>query len=141
MMLRDAKKNTILALFGVALSFCVLSLDSKEPQSRSKNGEPIKVEVMVQKVQCRVTYKVESKPVGDLLRAFGQLVEQRGEDYPVIVLIDWNAPVSQLFEVERTASKAGFKSIRSFVSDSDKTYMSEIKISKGIPYTTDPHQN
>lgn len=127
--------HTIAMFF--ALIFCALPLNSKGLQNTKKSGKAIVV--MVQEVHGRVTYMVDSKPTPDPLRALGIQIEQRGEDWPVIVLLDWNTPLWAVDETEKIADKAGFKNVRSFVFSAERRdYISEIKFGRGILFTTNP---
>lgn len=95
--------------------------------------------VIAQQQHGREVYRVDSAAAHDLLRTLGLLVKKRGPDYPVIVLLDWNSPVSGIFDVPAIASKAGFKNVRVFVFDSrDKRYMSEIRSEPGVPFSENP---
>jgi len=97
---------------------------------------------MVQKEQERVIYKVNSRIVRDPLHAMGEALEKQGQDCPVIVLLDWDSPISQIFDAPAFASKAGFKNIRIFIFDShDKRYMSEVEVKQGVRFTVDPSPN
>jgi hypothetical protein len=43
-----------------------------------------------------ITVEPTLAPNGDILRAFGMLIEQRGRDYPVVVLVDSDSTLSDL---------------------------------------------
>jgi hypothetical protein len=120
-----------------ALMGQVRPLNSASLQGTKNGAEP--VVVIFQKVHGHMAFTVNSRPVDDPLRALGIQIEQRGEDCPVIVLVDSNLPLKDLDEPELLANKAGFKNIRSFVFDSERRdYFWEVKFGRGIPFTTDP---
>jgi hypothetical protein len=97
------------------------------------------VVLMVQREQEHIIYKVNFRIVRDPLRAMGEAFEKKGRDCPVVVLLDWDSPVSQIFDAPAFASKAGFKNIRTFIFDSrDRRYMSEVEVKQGVPFTVDP---
>ncbi len=112
------------------------------PVSRAQQDTPggrKPIVVMVQKEQGHLIYKVNSRIVRDPLRAMGEALEKQGQDCPVVVLLDWDSPASQIFDAPAFASKAGFKNIRTFIFDSrDKRYMSEVEVKQGVPFTVDP---
>jgi hypothetical protein len=97
--------------------------------------------VILKKLQGRVTYEVDSKYVNDPIAPLEELLKQRGEDCPVIVLFPWDITFKEELDVNLIAGKAGFKTIRSFVYSRDKGYMSELKLGVSIPYTTNPPLN
>jgi hypothetical protein len=103
-------------------------------QAVSSNPSTIVVEVESSGNGAR--YKIDSKPVADPLRALGLLVGKRGEYCPVIVLLNWDASLKQVYDVEIIASKAGFKTIRPFVVKNG--FMSEIKFGPDIRFSTNP---
>jgi biopolymer transport protein ExbD len=132
-----APRGSTLWLAGAVLIAPVLLVASAAQDKSSSALKPIVV--MVQLSQGHLNYKVNSRTTQDLLRTLGQSLEERGQDYPVVVLLDWDSPVSQIFDVPGIASKAGFKSVRTFVFDShDEKYMSEIQVGAGVPFSTNP---
>jgi biopolymer transport protein ExbD len=128
------------SVFALTAVLLIASLVAAHPGGQEKpSGAQKSIVVMVLKTPRRVVYKVNSRTVRDLLRALGQQLEERGQDCPVIVLVDSDVPIRQIFDVEITADKAGFKNVRSFVYDPDnKTYMSQIQIVRGLPFSTNP---
>jgi biopolymer transport protein ExbD len=132
-----APRSSTLCLAGALLIASGLMVASAAQEKSASAFKPIVV--MVQISQGHLSYKVNSKTAQDLLRTLGQLLEVRGQDYPVVVLLDWDSPVSQIFDVPGIASKAGFKNVRTFVFDShDEKYMSEIQVGAGVPFSTNP---
>jgi hypothetical protein len=118
-----------------ALTISARPLNSKELQGSGKSVKPIVVRV--EKVHGRTIYTVESKRVQDPLRALGILVEKRGEDYPVIVLLDRELPLREVTDMEFIADKAGFKNVRSFVfSEEYRDYISAIKFGPAIHFAS-----
>jgi hypothetical protein len=92
--------------------------------------------VQIAKIRGQVSYTIDSKPATDPLRALGGLVQERGETCPVVVLVTWDASLKEISDLELTASKAGFKTVRTFVVKNG--FMSEIKFGKSILFSKHP---
>lgn len=117
----------------VVLAGLAYPLNANNPQSKANKVEP--VVVIVQRVHGRITYAVDSKPAEDPLRALGVLEEKRGEDCPVMVLLDWRLPISEITDMEFVADKAGFKHVRSFTFvPPGHDYISEIKFGRQVHF-------
>ena len=129
--------KTTMLLLGMATLFHPTG--PREQQGRPKASKAIVV--MVSKTQGTVTYEVESKVAKDPLQALGELVEQRGEDCPVVVILPWNATFREEYDLEVIASKAGFRNTRSFLYNPDRGFMREIKWGPSIPFSTNPPVN
>jgi hypothetical protein len=134
-------KTAILLVGMAALFHGNIPRGAHERQSQSDSKVAKTIVVMVNKTQGAVTYEVESKAVRDPLRTLGELVEQRGEDCPVIVILPWNATFREELDVEVIASKAGFKNIRSFLYNPERGFMREINWGRSIPFSTNPPVN
>jgi len=127
----------------VVLSICLVPLASS---SRRENfrGAPThpqaeKVVVLtVKKLHARLSYEVDSKPVTSLLDTLGQLVERRGEECALVIVLPWEATFKEEYEVEVMASKAGFKRLRPFLYNPERGFMAEVKYGPSIPFTTNP---
>lgn len=96
---------SILLLF--AFSVCMASVLTAKDGRGSETKHPIVV--IAQQQQGHEVYRVDSVAAHDLLRTLGLLVKKRGPDYPVIVLLDWNSPVSGIFDVPPSHLKLALK--------------------------------
>ena len=102
--------------------------------TNSKSASPVVVEV--EKRQGRTSYKIDSNLASNPLLALGQTVQQRGENCPVVALFNWDASLRDVYDVEVLTSKAGFKTVRTFVVKNG--FMSEIRFGPGVPFTRNP---
>src|SRR5438105_9806567 len=75
----------------------------------------------------RVTYKVDSQRVGDLLLALNNVANRNGPHHPVAVLIDPTLPISEIWNIDGVAGKAQLSNVRFFVVFRETNMMSEIK--------------
>jgi uncharacterized protein YecT (DUF1311 family) len=116
------------------------AVESK-PNDQSQPTSKKPITVMVKKTKGRVSYEVESKAVRELLWPLGELLEQRGEECPVIVILPWDATFREESDVNVIASMAGFKTVRSFLYNRDKGFMAEVKWGLSIPFTKNPPLN
>lgn len=96
---------------------------------------------MLSKNNGKLSYSVESKLVKDPLRGFGEQIEQKGEKYPVVIFFSPNVTFKEENDIELTASKAGFKNVRSFALTRESGLMQELKWGPAIPFSTTPHPN
>ncbi len=108
------------------------------PKHQSHSQAEKTIAVTVKKAQGRVSYEVESKAVNDPFGPLVKLLRQRGEDCPVIVILPWDATFREEYDVRVIASKAGFKTIRSFLYNRDRGFMAEVKWGPSIPFSTNP---
>ena len=123
------------ALFSlVALIAIGTLLRATQGQSQAASCQPVIVQIA--KIQGRVSYAIDSKIAADPLRALGGLVQERGENCPVVVLVTWDASLKEISDLQLTASKAGFKTVRTFVVKNG--FMSEIKFGKSILFSKNP---
>jgi len=125
-------------LIFLAVAVC-LATPSVEGQRRHARSQEKPIVVLVERLGGRVRYTVDSKPVKtNLLVALNQGLGDRPRDYPVVALIDSQVPVDEVWEVMGTAGKAGITNLRYFVFSRDSGRMSEIKIGRPIPFSTNP---
>jgi len=59
---------------------CGFTLGSQEPGQAAKSGEPIVATVHRSQGKLEITVEPNLAPNGDILRAFGILIQQRGRD-------------------------------------------------------------
>ena len=129
--------RTVVLFFAIATLF--LGSGGERVRKHQSRSQPEKtVTVMVKKTQGRVSYEVESKVVTDPFAPLGELLKQRGEDCPVIVILPWDATFREEMDIEVIASKVGFKTVRSFLYKRDTGFMVEMKWGPSIPFTTNP---
>ena len=114
-------------------------------QVGSEDAEDFKQDVgtivaMVEMKAGKLSYTIDSKSVlpKDLLAAFFSLVERKGEDSTVVVIVDVRAPISQYGIVYGFAAKAGFTRVRNFVFNAERQSMSELKFGPSIPFSLNP---
>ena len=99
----------------------------------------VRIDKVSKGVQCRVDSKVITEtPAGDLLYALNQIRAHRGEDVPVVVLLDPRVPIEKIWDVDGTASKAQLNNLHFFVFDLDTKLMTEIKLVRSVPYSANP---
>jgi hypothetical protein len=96
----------------------------------------VPVLVEVKRDRGHINYKIDSKIVTDPLDAFAKVAKQKGSSCPVVALFSWGASLREVYDIEATASKAGFRTVRSFVVKNG--FMSEIKFGPGIPLSSNP---
>ena len=104
------------------------------PATSSACEVPVLVEV--KKDRGHVGYKVDSKNVTNPLAALGKVLKKKGSSCPVVALFGWDASLREVYDIEVTGSKAGFRIVRSFVVKDG--FMSEIKFGPGIPLSSNP---
>jgi hypothetical protein len=132
--------RTAVLFFAIATLF--LGSDGERVRKDQSHSQPGKtITVMVKKTQGRVGYEVESKAVSDPFAPLGELLKQRGEGCPVIVILPWDATFREEMDMEVIASKVGFKTVRSFLYKRDTGFMVEVKWGPSIPFTTNPPVN
>lgn len=108
---------------------------------QSQNAHPKPTTVLVEKVGGRVSYKVDSRHVDDLLLALNQLADRGGTNQPVIVLVDSRLPSSEIWNIDGVAGKAQLTNLRFFVFFRDSEMMSEIKRMPPVSLSTSPPAN
>jgi len=123
------------------VSFCAPAWKAQENRPPSGSGKPIAV--VIERVQGQVAYAIESKvvtkkDVGEALRVFANLLEERGANSVVLIFLDGDVPFNELREVDGIAGKVGFARFRYFVFGRDRRYMSEISFIRRLPFSTEP---
>lgn len=83
--------------------------------------------ISVERSGGRVSYKVDSQRVGDLLLALNRIRSREGSSQPVAVLIDSTLPISEIWNVDGIAGKAQLTNVRFFIVFRESKMMSEIK--------------
>ena len=87
----------VIPAFAAAAALLIASAAASSPTRWEKSSDAqTPIVVMVQEVQGRVVYRVNSKTARDPLRSLGQLAGRYGGNYPVIVLVDANAQATEL---------------------------------------------
>ena len=83
--------------------------------------------ITVERLNGRVTYKVDSQRVGELLSALNKVVDREGPSRPVTVLIDPTLPISEIWNIDGVAGKAQLTNVRFFAVFRETEMMSEIR--------------
>ncbi len=127
--------------FLMRVRFCIciaavflFSVPSLVPQET----HPKPTTVVVEKVGGRVTYKVDSRQVDDLLRALNQVADRSGPIQPVNVIVDSRLPSSEIWNVDGVAGKAQLTNLRFFVLFHETEMMTEIKRMPAVPFSVKP---
>jgi len=127
--------------FLMRVRFCIciavvflFSVPSLVPQET----HPKPTTVVVEKVGGRVTYKVDSRQVDDLLRALNQVADRGGPNQPVNVIVDSRLPSSEIWNVGGVAGKAQLTNLRFFVLFHETEMMTEIKRMPAVPFSVKP---
>lgn len=127
--------------FLMRVRFCIciavvflFSVPSLVPQET----HPKPTTVVVEKVGGRVTYKVDSRQVDDLLRALNQVADRGGPNQPVNVIVDSRLPSSEIWNVDGVAGKAQLTNLRFFVLFHETEMMTEIKRMPAVPFSVKP---
>ncbi len=108
------------------------------PSLRSQDAHPKPITVLVEKVGGRVSYKVDSRHVDDLLLALNQVANRNGTSQPVTVVVDSRLPSAEIWNVDGVAGKAQLTNLRFFVLFRDSEMMSEIRRMPAVPLSTSP---
>jgi hypothetical protein len=106
------------------------------PHPATSSACEVPVVVEVKKTGGHIGYKVDSKIVTDPLAALAKVLEQKGSSCPVVALFGWDISLHEVYDLEVIASKAGFRTVRSFAVKNG--FMSEIKFGHGIPLSSNP---
>lgn len=114
------------------------SLRAEDSAQTMKSKPPIVATVHRDQRKLKITVEPNGAPDGDLLRAFGLLLEQRGRDYPVVVLVDDDSKLSDIYQVSMLAGKAGLLNIHVFLVNRKTGFMSEIKVGGSLPLSDSP---
>ena len=106
-------------------------------QTKELMTQPVVVSARIQKGV--VIYTVNGKRVEDarknsLLKNLARILEARGSEVPVFIVIDVRAPFSELGKLETALDKVGLTHYRLFVSNFNDDMMTEIHLdAAGIP--------
>jgi hypothetical protein len=111
------------------------------PSLRSQETHPKPTTVLVERVGGRVSYKVDSRHVDDLLLALNQVADRNGTNQPVTVVVDSRLQSAEIWNVDGVAGKAQLTNLRFFVLFRDTEMMSEIKRMPAVPLSTSPPAN
>jgi len=106
-------------------------------EKQTSIGDPKPIVAVVQRTKGRLSIAVHPDPLPgkDPLRVFNALHEKFDSKYPVVAIVDDSARISDLYEVDGTAGKAGFENVRTFISHYDNGKMFEVKFGPGIPFS------
>jgi hypothetical protein len=124
--------------------FCVLGLSAAllfVTNLHSQDAHAKQITVLAEKVGTRVSYKVNSRHVDDLLLALAKVADRNGANQPVTVLVDSRLPSAEIWNVDGVAGKAQLTNLRFFVFFSDTEKMSEIKRMPAVSFSTSPPVN
>jgi hypothetical protein len=119
----------------------VLSLGSTV-SAQTKETASQSVVVSARMERGTLIYKVNGKRVEDsirnsLLTNLGAVVAERGNELPVLIIIDVHAPFSEVGKLETALDKADLKHYRLFVTGFSNGVMNEIHGDEtGIPIPT-----
>jgi hypothetical protein len=108
------------------------------PSLLTQEAHPKPTTIVVEKVSGRVTYKVDSRQVDDLLRALNQVADRRGPNQPVNVIVDSRLPSAEIWNVDGIAGKAQLTNLRFFVFFHETEMMTEIKLMPAVPFSPAP---
>jgi hypothetical protein len=109
-------------------------------QAKETASQPVIVSARI--VRGSLIYKVNGKRVEDsirnsLLTNLGAIVAARGNELPVLIIIDVHAPFSEVGKLETALDKADLKHYRLFVTDFSDGVMNEVHWDEtGIPIPT-----
>lgn len=110
---------------------------AQELSSATASRKPIVLRI--DRADGRVVLSIKPNPTpgeGELW-ALSQLLKSHGADYPVLVLLDSRASVSDL-SAAGILDKVGFTNVRTFVAYRDTGYMAEIRIGPSFALTHEP---
>jgi hypothetical protein len=124
-------RQVLLCICGVSAAL-VLFVPSLLPQA----SRPKPTTILVERVGGRVSYKVDSRQVDDLLMALNQVADRRGPNQPVNVIVDSRLPSAEIWNVDGVAGKAQLTNLRFFVFFQETEMMSEIKRMPAVPLST-----
>jgi hypothetical protein len=111
------------------------------PNLRPQDAHANPTTVLAEKVGGRVSYKVNSRLVEDLLLTLAQVADRYGANQPVTVLVDSRLPSAEIWNVDGVAGKAQLTNLRFFVFFRDTEKMCEIKRMPAVSFSTNPPAN
>jgi hypothetical protein len=120
--------STTLVLYGVLLSCCWLSTTAWS-QAQQQTDHPVvvsaemKVGALVYKLNGRI---VDNSRQNSLLKNLATVVDKRGAQVMVFLVIDVNAPFHEMGKLETALDKVGLTQRRFFVSGFSDGLMQEI---------------
>jgi len=115
-----------------------LVLTSVRLEGAPNADTPTPVVIMAEGTKGHVAYKVDSRPVADLLLSLSRLEKERGPNCPVIALIDPRLPIEEIWSIDGTAGKAQFTKVRFFIFFDETGKMSELRQMPAVPFSTNP---
>lgn len=133
----DLKGNRTCRGLAIIASFLIVAVcgESHFVAAQKKSSAVV---VIAEVVGGRIVYKVNSKPaIPDILRALSVARERQG-DSEAIALVDSEAPISEMGNIEGIADKAGFSRVQFYVFDKVARKMSTIQFGPDIPYSENP---
>jgi hypothetical protein len=94
--------------------------------------------VEIKKTRHGVLYKVDSQPVtltpnGNLLYLLNLVHNRRGSKAPVLVLIDPQVSIEDVWNLDGVAAKAQLDSVRYFVRIPRSENMTELRLGPSVP--------
>lgn len=119
----------------------VIGVFSVTSSAQSKNAttdgqKPIII--MAEEIKGRVSYRVDSEPVTDLLLSLARLEKQRGPNCPVVAFLDPQVSIQEVWTIDGAAGKAQFANVRYFVVFRDTGKMSELQRMPAVPFSKNP---
>jgi hypothetical protein len=111
-----------------------LTTGAQEPSSE----KPITISFQRSQSKWILIVNPDPTPGEGTLTSLSTLLSQRGEDYPIVALVDDSAKISDIGAASGVAAKAGFKNIRTFVVHREFGNMVEIKYCKTTPISPNP---
>lgn len=98
--------------------------------------------VVIEFDRGRIKYEVDSKRVRseDILEVLGEVKKKRGQEAPMVILIDQRNSLAALSNVRGVINKIGFSSVRYFSFTADRQMMEEIAIDRlrAVPFSLNP---
>lgn len=129
----------IVATYVVALACCFsLRASAATAEQQSNTPLPITLEVSRSAGELRLSLSPDPDPKRSLLSRLGALINERGERYPVVILVDDDARISDIHVAEGYVAKAGFTDSRTFIVNKARGFMAEVLFCAGIPTTKAP---
>jgi hypothetical protein len=110
-----------------------------QPWQAPTSTEDLKpIVILTERIKGSISYTIDSRLAEHPLLTLSELEAKRGQDCPVIALIDSRLPIDLIWGVDGITGKAQLTNVRYFVFNHETRMMSEIKLGRGIPFSTDP---
>jgi len=98
---------------------------------------------MVERTRGRTTYTVDFKltdesATNNFLEVLARVEHRYGPDHPVVIYLDPDVPIGEIWDVDGTAGKAQLRNLRFFVYLRGEQTLTEIKRTQSGPFTTNP---